>query len=152
MEKCSNKIDACQNKPKCNENKYIYCDLEKHNDKCGYKMQNIKQNCGCKPVEAKKTCKTQCKQQYVNPCYEKDEIIYVEDTKININKGCSTYVTPMYDMYQMQCMGEFSQQYPSLEMPYMNPYMNSYDDMSDMWMNYYMMMQNMTMQPRDTDY
>ena len=65
---------------------------------------------------------------------------------------CPTYVSPMYDMYQMQCMGDFAQQYPSLDTPYMNGYMDQYQDVNDMWMNYYMMMQNMMqsmMKPRD---
>ena len=71
-----------------------------------------------------------------------DDIIYITDEDLCMN-NCTTYVSPMYDMYHMQCMGDFSQQYPSLDMPYMNCYMDQYQDVNDMWMNYYMMMQNM---------
>ena len=80
-----------------------------------------------------------------------DEIIYINNEDLYMNY-CPTYVSPMYDMYQMQCMGDFAQQYPSLDMPYMNGYMDQYQDVNDMWMNYYMMMQNMMqsmMKPRD---
>ena len=40
-------------------------------------------------------------------------------------------------------MGDFAQQYPTLDMPYMNCYIDQYPDVNDMWMNYCMMMQNM---------
>ena len=70
-----------------------------------------------------------------------------------MDNGCTTYVSPMYDMCSMQYMGGFAEQYPSLDMHYMNPYINQYPDMNDMWMNHYMMMQNMMqnkmIQPRD---
>ena len=71
-----------------------------------------------------------------------DDIIYVTDEDLCMN-NCTTYVSPMYDMYHMQCMGDFSHHYPSLDMPYMNCYIDQYQDVNDMWMNYYMMMQNM---------
>ena len=131
MEKCMNKIDECHNKPKCGEVKHTHCEIEKPKTNCG------------------------CKKEYVQPCKQKEEIIYIEDAKINVNQGCSTYVSPMYDMYHMQYMGEFAEQYPYLEAPYMNVHMGQCEDMNEMWMNYYMMMQNMMMQnmmqPRDLD-
>ena len=128
-------------------------------------MLNVEREkeCGCEHEKnkydyyapKKKNCKPEYKQKYYNPCYGEDEIIYIEQDDIYMNNGCTTYVSPMYDMCSMQYMGGFAEQYPSLDMPYMNPYINQYPDMNDMWMNYYMMMQNMMqnmmIQPRDFD-
>lgn len=124
MEKCMNKLDGCNNKPKCNN--YIQMDCKY--DKC--KNESMNNN---------KWQTSKCD----------DDIIYIDmDNNDNYytGSGCSTYVSPMYDMYNMQCVGNFSQKYPSLEMPYMNMYMEQCEDINDMWMNYYTMMQNMMMQ------
>ena len=117
-------------------------------NKCkpSYDKKYDEYNCGCNNKNSKYT-----DYNMNNNCnmynQKDDEIIYITDKDLNINY-CTTYVSPMYDMYHMQCMGDFSQQYPSLDMPYMNCYVDQYQDVNDMWMNYYMMMQNM-MDKRD---
>ena len=77
-------------------------------------------------------------------CSCEDEIIYIDVEKNNcFQNPCSTYVSPMYNMAPMQCMGNFTNKYPSLDDNMMSPY-SAQDD--DMWMSYYMYMQQM-MQP-----
>ena len=46
-------------------------------------------------------------------------------------------------MAPMQCMGNFTNKYPSLDNSNMSCYDNQYDEM---WMNYYMYMQQMMQQ------
>ena len=134
-----------------------------------------KKSCGCNKPVSKNPCKMNtCNQDYenkmdscysdnkyqMNPCYEMDnykmnpckksvkseDIVYIEDCDLCKGNLCSTYVSPMYDMTPMQCTGGMSSKYPSLDKPYMNAYMDQYQDINDMWMNYYMYMQNMYMQ------
>lgn len=122
IEKCSGKIFECNGKIPQEESKmnseYIYCDMY-----LDYECENYNS------IQSK------------NKSYNKNEIVYVEESNL-----CPTYVSPMYDMAPMQYMGGMYNQYPSLDMPYINPGMCEYQEMNDMWMNYYMMMQNMMMQ------
>ena len=120
--KCSHKLDQCENKPKCGLEpiKYVKCGKEKE---CGCKHEKNKYDCY---APKKNYCKPEYKQKYYNTCYEEDEIIYIEQDDIYMNNGCTTYVSPMYDMCSMQYMGGFAEQYPNLDMPYMNSYINEY--------------------------
>lgn len=130
-------------------------------DKCGTKLQNcgkncvsvesvqpkidvemfapIKQSCGCNK-HLKNTCETMVEQTY--QC--DDEIIYIDmEYDCPTANSCSTYVSPIYNMAPMQCMGNFTNKYPTLDNFNMSPYVNQYDEM---WMNYYMYMQQMMQQ------
>ncbi|MCI6456222.1 MAG: hypothetical protein SPI06_04280 [Terrisporobacter sp.] len=127
-------------------------------DKCGYKLQNCENNCAYnQPVQSKmdmempstpscgcaKPCKNTCDTVVEKTCNCNDEIIYVDMDNCSCNNQCSTYVSPMYNMAPMQCMGNFTNKYPSLDNSNMSCYDNQYDEM---WMNYYMYMQQMMQQ------
>ena len=127
-------------------------------DKCGYKLQNCENNCAYnQPVQSKmdmkmpstpscgcaKPCKNTCETVVEKTCNCNDEIIYVDMDNCSCNNQCSTYVSPMYNMAPMQCMGNFTNKYPSLDNSNMSCYDNQYDEM---WMNYYMYMQQMMQQ------
>ena len=137
INKCNMKLNQCNHKDKkCNDimPKYVKMDKCKHSCNKNYQEYNFGCHCDNKKVNKPKSNMN-------------DDIIYIDNEYLYMN-DCPTYVSPMYDMYQMQCMGDFAHKYPSLDMPYMNGYMNQYQDLNDMWMNYYMMMQNM-MDKRD---
>ena len=66
------------------------------------------------------------------------------DNSCSFGDSCSTYVSPMYNMSPMQCMGNFTNKYPSLDNSNISPYTTTQYD--EMWMNYYMYMQQMMQQ------
>ena len=128
-------------------------------DKCGNKLQNCENNCVSKPsIQSKmdttpskpscgcnKPCKNTCETIVEKTCKCDDEIIYVDmDNSCSFGDSCSTYVSPMYNMAPMQCMGNFTNKYPSLDNSNMSPYTTTQYD--EMWMNYYMYMQQMMQQ------
>lgn len=131
--------------------------------KCGSKLENCEKNCvSVEPVQPKvekmtlaptasscgcnKPLKNTC-ESVVEKAYKyNDEIIYIdmEDNDYPCANSCSTYVSPMYNMTPMQCMGNLTNKYPLLDNCNMSPYTSQNNEM---WMNYYMymnqMMQNM---------
>ncbi|WP_455538282.1 hypothetical protein [Terrisporobacter sp.] len=142
------------------ENKSKKC--EDMIDKCGSKLKNCENNCVSNKYEKDKMMdmyipiasnkhSSGCMSSYKNPCESvvdktykcDDEIIYIDMDNCTCNNQCSSYVSPMYNMAPMQCMGNFSNKYPSLDNCDMNNYDYEYDDM---WMNYYMYMQKMMQQ------
>lgn len=155
ISKCGNALDKCSNK--VNYKKETPCEYVKSVDICNTtKPSSIckyeEYDYSCNPPK-KKSCisnkavtNNTCKMNTCNTYDESEDIIYVEDYDICKGNLCSTYVSPMYDMTPMQCVGGISSKYPSLDKPYMNVYIDQYQDMNDMWMNYYMYMQNMYMQ------
>ncbi len=133
-------------------------------DKCGMKLQNCEGNCvsykgnmdkksstscGCydeychDEMEVNQSCNCYEDMKVDKPCdsYSYDEIIYVDMNNDCMCDSSMTYVNPMYNMEPMQSMGLFTEKYPSLDD--MNPYHGEYDEM---WMNYYMYMQQMMQQ------
>lgn len=64
-----------------------------------------------------------------------EEIIYVNPTTKEIDNTQTTYVTPMYDMYHMQNLDEFYENYPSMGN---GGYVEI--EFNDMWKNYCKMM------------
>ncbi|RDY24708.1 hypothetical protein CHF27_000475 [Romboutsia maritimum] len=143
ISKCNVKLDKCDKNVKgicdkqtmCQED--IICDK---NANCGCQMPK-KKVCNNEYLNCDAMCNT--KNYCLENENEDDEIIYVEESDLCTGNLCSSYVNPMYNMAPMQYMGNMCNKYPSLDMPYMNPYMCKCQDMNDMWMNYYMMMQNM---------
>lgn len=132
--KCSNKLSQCDIKPQYEEK-----------DICKYQEPCQEYN-PCKTVKGYQqyiNCEDQCNN--VAGQYGDDEIIYIEDIESLSGNLCSTYVSPMYDMSPMQFTGELYNEYPSLDMPYIEPYINQYQDINDMWMSYYSYLQNMMM-------
>lgn len=153
------------NKIKEYENKSKKC--EEMINKCGSKLQNCEKNLMskesiqpkmhteiCNPItssyECNKPLKNNCENIVEKTLECNDEIIYVDmDHDYSCTNSCSTYVSPIYNMTPMQCMGDFTNKYPSLDnYPSLNnsnvsPYTNQYDEM---WMNYYMYMQQMMQQ------
>lgn len=152
ISKCGAKLDECANKAPCQMTKpapttvsnqvvnkpSCSCKYEQYDYSCNLPQ---KKTCVAPQPTTKKTCPTTT-QNYCN----QPDIVYVQDYDLCSNNSCSSYVSPMYDMTPMQCSGNISNKYPSLEMPNMNSYMNQCGDMNDMWMNYYNYMQNMYMQ------
>lgn len=122
VNKCESKLQSCENN--CVSNKDVDTKMN---------MQANLSSCGCN-----NTCKNSCETIVEKSCKCDDEIIYVNMDNCTSKKQCSTYVSPMYNMSPMQCMGNFTNKYPSLDDTNMSPYMGQYDDM---WMNYYMYMQ-----------
>lgn len=128
LDKCGNKLQNCQNN--CVSNQILQPEMN---------MMPSKPSCGCI-----KPCKNNCETIIEKTCNCDEEIIYVNmDDNCYCNNSCSTYVSPMYNMAPMQCMGNFTNKYPSLDNTNMYPYTNQYDEM---WMNYYMYMQQMMQQ------
>ncbi len=132
------------------ENKSKKC--EEMLNKCEYKLQNCENNCvsnkyvdvHVSPCACNTSCNS-CETIVEKTCKCDDEIIYVDMDDCYSKNKCKTnkyssYVSPMYNMAPMQCMGNFTNKYPSLDNMNMYPCMNQYDDM---WMNYYMYMQQM---------
>lgn len=113
-------------------------------NKCGNKLNNCHKNCvsaGMTKKESKPSKSCGCEKIVEKTCSCEEEIIYVD---MDNSCGCqSSYVTPMYNMTAMQGMGNMQNKYPSLDGGCM---MDEYADMNDMWMNYYMYMQQMMQQ------
>lgn len=134
LDKCGNKLQSCENN--CISNQFTKPMMNE--EMC---MPTMMPSCGCnKP--SKNTCETIVEKT----CKCDDEIIYIDtlnDNNCSCTNSCSTYVSPMYNMAPMQCMGNFTDKYPSLDNFNMNPYPSQYDEM---WMNYYMYMQQMMQQ------
>lgn len=135
IDKCSNKLQGCENNCVSNKSMEPKMGIEK----------NIKST----PSYGCKTWKNNNETVVGKKCEYDDEIIYVEmDDNCSCNNLgshnnlCSTYVSPMYNMSPMQCMGNFANKYPTLDNN-MSPYTNQYDEM---WMNYHMYMQQMMQQ------
>lgn len=136
--KCEEMLDKCGNKLKNCENNCVSNPSVQHKMDMGTNMPSMP-SCGCK-----KPCKNTCETIVEKTCKCYDEIIYVDmDNDCSFENSCSTYVSPMYNMAPMQCMGNFTNKYPSLDNSNMSPYTNEYDEM---WMNYYMYMQQMMQQ------
>ena len=132
INKCGSKLKTCESN----------CILEDTtmND-CGCHQKTMKNTCGCndsmmspcnKPMmnNCNKPIMNACNNVSINTCdsiVEKtcsceDEIIYIDVEKNNcFQNPCSTYVSPMYNMAPMQCMGNFTNKYPSLDDNMMSP-------------------------------
>ena len=129
--KCEEMINKCDNK------------LKKCESNCVSKETVMPDmgmtGCGCNKESAMNTCDKIVQKSF--SC--DDEIIYIDATDVcSLGNECSSYVTPMYNMAPMQCMGNFTNKYPSLDQT-MTPYETENDDM---WTNYYMYMQQMMKQ------
>ena len=138
--KCEEMLDKCGNKLQNCENNCVSTQGVQSKMGMGKEMESMPSmpSCGCnKP--SKKSCETIVEKT----CKCDEEIIYVDMDDCNSTNQCSTYVSPMYNMGPMQCMGNFTNKYPSLDNLNMSPYTSQYDDM---WMNYYMYMQQMMQQ------
>ncbi|MEG0856537.1 MAG: hypothetical protein RSG52_08655 [Terrisporobacter sp.] len=128
MNKCDNKLNDCHKNCVSAGISKKYVPVEKSYGGCGCATQ--------KPSKSEKIVEKTCS------CEE--EIIYVD---MDNNCGCkpSSYVTPMYNLSPMQNMGNMQNKYPSLE-DGCGCMMDEYSDMNEMWMNYYMYMQQMMQQ------
>ena len=134
INKCNSKLQNCENN--CVSNQLMQPQM--HTEMCAPTMPSVS-SCGCK-----KTHKNTCETIVEKTCNCDDEIIYIDmSDDYSCANSCSTYVSPMYNMAPMQCMGNFTNKYPSLDNLNMYPYASQYDDM---WMNYYMYMQQMMKQ------
>ena len=123
LNKCGNKLNAC------NQNKTTVSPST-----ATMACNTVKNPCN--------TVKNPCDEVVEKTCSCKDEIVYID---MNNSCGCgsaSSYVTPMYNLSPMQNMGHMQSKYPSLDNG-CGCMMNQYQDMNDMWMNYYMYMQQM---------
>lgn len=163
--KCQEMLDKCGNKlQNCNNNCISTDGMKTKMDMGGQMMMTSIPSCmtpstsECTTIQispcecnksSKKTCKNVMNQNTCDSILEKtyncdDEIIYVNmDDACSCANSCSTYVSPMYNMSPMQCMGNFSNKYPSLDDMNMYQCNSQYDEM---WMNYYMYMQQMMQQ------
>ena len=171
MKKCQSKLGECANNMNdCgNLGKSCYIDLgidepckckptygcdNKATTDCGCKSQ-VKNNCSYNKPE--KEMNYNCNYNYytdktktTKPTTKKtnceaNDIFLIKEEETGL------YINPIYNMEPMQYMGDFSNKYPSMDYPYMDMGMcmnnqMGMEDMQDMWMNYYMMMQNMMMQ------
>ena len=152
MKKCQEKINGCYDMEDCKPKKSCYVDL------------GIEEPCTCK--EEKPICT--CKPKYVTPTYckpkkdikhscgcecnyddkqnnkfNKDKYYDLDDITLIKEEETGLYVNPIYNMEPMQYIGEFANKYPSMDEPYMYIENIGMEEMQDMWMNYYMYMQNM---------
>ena len=141
--KCEEMTNECNyNETKCNNTMYKYVKMDKCKPSCNKDYKEYNYGCNYDNKKQNKTKYNMNNMCNMNNMENEDEIIYIDNEDLYMD-NCTTYVSPMYDMYQMQYMGDFAQQYPTLDMPYMNCYIDQYPDVNDMWMNYCMMMQNM---------
>lgn len=125
IKKCNNKLNDCEIEHKSKG--YVDCEVNEKNHTKNHKCCNKKH-----------------KEEYCYLDYEVDNCEeYYDNDCIDYMKCDCTYVSPVYDMCNMHHMGEFSDEYPSFDMPYMNPYKDKCQDVNDMWMYYYMNMKNM---------
>ncbi len=165
IEKCNDKLNQCEQKPiTCEEKPVCAKPINKCKPTYGCQVKEMDYSCKQSKKKSCNPCNQMPSQNYCNPCNQKttqcnDDIIYVEDIDL-CNNTCaspysaqvknqmcdSTYVSPMYDMCPMQYISGFYQQYPTMDMPNMNSYVDQYQDINDMWMNYYNMVQGMMMQ------
>lgn len=128
LNKCGSKLQGCEKN--CVSNQATQAQHTKVDN------EMYMQSCGCN-----KNLKNTCENIVQQTCNGDDEIIYVNmDNDVNYQNSCATYVSPMYNMSPMQCMGNFHNKYPSLDNMNMYTCGNEYDEM---WMNYYMYMQHM---------
>lgn len=159
MKKCQDKIAGCYDMEDCKPNKkscYVDLGIE---EPC-----KEKKSCkSCKPCKEEKTMCT-CEPKYVHPTYCKpkkqmkascgcehelwnshhnEEYCNLDDIMLIKEEETGLYINPIYNMEPMQYMGEFANKYPSMEEPYMYMENMGMEEMQDMWMNYYMYMQNM---------
>mgnify|MGYP003372999681 CR=1 FL=1 len=137
VKKCEDFIDECnENMEKCMCKNYIdngeYIEISKYpfatnkkEDKCSDEYYYV--------------------EEYVeNDNYNTKEFMYDNDDIIYIKSDCKTYVTPIYDMYYMQNMGNFTEKYPSIKEPYMNKNNNYFENgFEEMWKEYCEMMNKM---------
>lgn len=139
INKCNNKLEVCENN--CVQGDYDYqnmnmkpCMEMKPCMKPSMKPMDMP-SCGCK----KNKCQQVSNYDYIveKSCNCDDEVIYID-----MDNNCSTYVSPIYDMAPMQCMGNFMDKYPMLDNSNMYTCANDYES-DDTWMNYYMYMQQM---------
>ncbi|OSB10586.1 hypothetical protein [Paraclostridium bifermentans] len=127
-EKSCKPINTCkEEKPSCTcEPKYVsptYCKPKKE----------VKQPCGCEFNFCNGHNNNQNDDEYCNL----DDIMLIKEEETGL------YINPIYNMEPMQYMGEFANKYPSMDEPYMYMENMGMEEMQDMWMNYYMYMQNM---------
>ncbi|MEG2788996.1 MAG: hypothetical protein RR942_14375 [Romboutsia sp.] len=163
MKKCQDKIKGCYEMDDCKPmKKSCYVDLgldEPCNDKCNHNKHSkcekkIKPSCNCEvkyvcpthKEKPKKETKQKCGYEYYDMneyYYDKDEYCDLDDMMLIKEEETGLYINPIYNMEPMQYMGDFAIQYPSMDEPYMNIDQMGMEEMQDMWMNYYMYMQNM---------
>lgn len=147
INKCNSKLNNCmdscieEEKPKKSCGCNIYDKVEKvEKENCGFKTP--KDICGCNNYSYNDYgCKN-----------DENDIIQLKQEN-NCNCTCNTscqysYINPMYDMMPMQYMGNMSNEYITMETPYITTF-DENDNMNDMWNNYYMYIQKMIQSMKD---
>ena len=157
INKCNTKLNNCMNscvKPEtaksscgCNMNE------KKEMNSCGCKPKKQVNNCSCQPKKEMYECNNyqyidygckECDEEIIQLAPEQQDCSCKKDTCgcMNQNESQYSYVNPMYDMTPMQYMGNMSNQYMTMETPYIMTF-DEMDSMNDMWNNYYMYIQKM---------
>ncbi|WP_373598126.1 hypothetical protein [Paraclostridium bifermentans] len=151
--------EPCKSKPSKCSNKHDKMNCYDNYESCNKKM---KPSCECevkyvcptynKPKkEMKKKCSCDYDYSYCDMddyCSKydydkKEDYCDLDDILLIKEEETGLYINPIYNMEPMQYMGDFACKYPSMEEPYMNMDEMGMEEMQDMWMNYYMYMQNM---------
>ena len=147
--KCEDLINKCNSK--LNNCMTSCVQPEQTKKSCGCNIYDKKQvnNCGCTSKAETYGCQS-CEEEIIQVAPEQQQ-----NTIQSNNCGCMceteyeySYVNPMYDMTPMQYMGNMSNQYMTMETPYIMPFDDG-DSMNDMWNNYYMYIQKMIQSMND---
>lgn len=147
--KCEDLINKCNSK--LNNCMTSCVQPEQTKKSCGCNIYDKKQvnNCGCSSKAETYGCQS-CEEEIIQVAPEQQQ-----NTIQSNNCGCMceteyeySYVNPMYDMTPMQYMGNMSNQYMTMETPYIMPFDDG-DSMNDMWNNYYMYIQKMIQSMND---
>ena len=156
INKCNTKLNNCMNSCVNLEQTKNSCGCntgsKQQMNSCNYQPQVESNSCGCQTQ--KDTCEYSVYDYSNYGCQDNnDEIIQVapeqQDCGYQNTCGCMndcgyqySYVNPMYDMTPMQYMGNMSNQYMTMDTPYITT-SDDLDNMNDMWNNYYMYIQKM---------
>lgn len=147
--KCEDLINKCNSK--LNNCMTSCVQPEQTKKSCGCNIYDKKpvNNCGCTSKAETYGCQS-CEEEIIQVAPEQQQ-----NTTQSNNCGCMceteyeySYVNPMYDMTPMQYMGNMSNQYMTMETPYIMPFDDG-DSMNDMWNNYYMYIQKMIQSMND---
>ena len=147
--KCEDLINKCNSK--LNNCMTSCVQPEQTKKSCGCNIYDKKpvNNCGCTSKAETYGCQS-CEEEIIQVAPEQQQ-----NTIQSNNCGCMceteyeySYVNPMYDMTPMQYMGNMSNQYMTMETPYIMPFDDG-DSMNDMWNNYYMYIQKMIQSMND---